>query len=267
EIDFLRKRFADENKWIIEIQNNKNKSQSIVIGLISPTLNRNPLGLDIYHDEDAYDSESRANNLSALEAGEMSPTIKQTIVNAKFESAGYPRGFSSTYSEQKDGIMTLTNFTETFFEAIPKETPFTIEMDLAPVELNMKYFGDPMFTIEVPNIGVFKAYEDGIALTKTNQTADHTIVEYFDTPKSAEDFYADTFTSDSRLVMEGDGRNSLHVRYGGKSIHTTYSSDVELTELKMKASVSMNADGEAQDALPEKWVLHKLDNLHIFYTK
>ncbi|CDQ41777.1 hypothetical protein [Virgibacillus salexigens] len=269
DIDFLRKRFADENKWLFEIRNNKNTSQNTIIGLISNTALNNPIGLEILHDSDLYNSEVRASNLSAIDNNQSAPVIKQTMVNANFSSIGYPNGFNSvtaTYNKEMQ-YMNIKEFSQKTYEDIPYETPFVIEMNLAPETFNLKYEGSPFLSLNVQNVGRVNLYQDKLSFLRSGHQEQDVIEANYDDEKQPSDFFDNGFKTDSKLVLEADGRDSISIRYAGKKLIGMYNSNVTVSEIEVAGGVSRQAIEEKDETNPNYFISNKLDNLTVFYTK
>lgn len=308
-IDFLRQRFADENKWVFEIRNNTNIAEGVVLGLISQTATRNPLGFDIIHNSEAYSSQVKGSNLSQIDDNIKSPIVKQTMVDTTFSSAGYPYGFSSETAihNSRLNIMEANEFRQKFIESIPPETPFVIQMNLAPETLNLKYTDDQFVSISIEDVGLFRAYPDRMTFLRSDHPPQDVVEIRFDETKTVESFYNSGFQNDSNLTIEGDGRNSLNIRYAGHHIHTTYNPSATPSEITMEGGIHNYDEGvlaailreisehdpneeeleEApegsdkkddeekeeskpsapEDNLPKNWVRHKIDNLLVYYNK
>lgn len=84
DIDFSRVRYAEQGKWIFTVTNNKDEEQKVTVGLITQSANKNPIGMDIYHNDD-FSAELKANTLAILEKNYIAPVLTQTLVNAQFE--------------------------------------------------------------------------------------------------------------------------------------------------------------------------------------
>jgi hypothetical protein len=237
DIDFIRTRYASQKKWIFEIRNNKNPNQKVIIGLISDTANKNPLGLDIYYENDKHDAILKANTLSQLEQNYVPPVINQTILNDDFSTPVFPVGFLPQ-NYQYDGTFKLYNasyFEQTFETPIEPNAAFTMSINIAPTTFNT--ISSEVFRFTINNIGDFILYQNGIAYQKEGTTNE--IMQYFDSskiPLTPEYFFNYGFKPESKLIIEGDGSGSITISYGGLQITGSYDASKSISGFKYKGA-------------------------------
>jgi hypothetical protein len=243
DIDFIRTRYASQKKWIFEVRNNKDPNQKVIIGLISDTANKNPLGLDIYYENDKYDAELKANNLSQLEQNYIVPEIVQTVASGDFNDPG------------------LSDFTQTFIESIPPQTKFKIEMNIAPTSVNPKS-GLNIFDLNIENVGTVSLLTGGIEYLKTNGTPSDIQQAYFSNNVTSNDFFQNGFKTNSKLTIEGDGAGLIIINYAGLNITGTYDHTKPINSMFLHSYEDQDSTLQSQ-----KIIKHYLDNIKVTYTK
>lgn len=224
DIDFTRVRYGDEKKWIFTVTNNKEVSQKLTVGLISEGINKNPLGLDVYHDDAEYNVELKANNLSILESSYVPPVLSQTLVNNTFDQPGYPERFSS-FTANYDNMArnySVKDFRQDFLEEIPEATEFKISVDIAPQSVE-PIEGERIFDFVIPELGRFSLNKTSFEYMIHNGLVTDVVRTVFDKEVQPSDFYANgTMTSKARLTIAGDGAGVLTVTYNGKTLTGAY---------------------------------------------
>ncbi|MEB2276865.1 hypothetical protein LAV82_22875 [Bacillus sp. ILBB4] len=224
DIDFTRVRYADQQKWIFTVLNNKNSAEKAVVGLVSSTVNKNPLGQDIYHDDEEFNVELKANNLSILEDSYVPPILTQTLVDTLFDEAGYPERFSSftaTYDSSAKNY-TVKDFRQDFLEEIPTQTAFKIQLDLAPLEFT-PVSGERIFDLTIPQLGRISLLKSGLEYLIQDGLTNDIVRLSFDSAVKASDFFAnDAFTTKAKMTIEGDGLGNLTITYYGQTLIGIY---------------------------------------------
>lgn len=236
DIDFTRVRYGTERKWIFTIINNKDASQNVQVGLISHSANKNPMGMDIYHKDETYDANLKANNLSILEGNYIPPILKQTIVNATFEQAGYPERFSSyTAQYNKDEKnYTVKDFIQDFLEPIPATASFDISLDIAPLSVTAAS-GSKVFSLNVTGLGEVNVYRTGLEFTLEGGTGSDSVYASFNREINPDEFFiAGTMTSSARLRIVGGGNGTLTVSYAGETLSANYDHTKEIKGIKFR---------------------------------
>lgn len=239
DIDFIRTRYASQKKWIFEVRNNKDPNQKVIIGLISDTANKNPLGLDVYHESDKYDAILKANNLAQLEESYVPPVIEQTILNCNFDTPEYPAGFilqNYTY----DSVYKLyeaSYFEQTLEEPIKPNTSFTISLNIAPTILDI--YSSEVFRFTINGVGDFILLQDAIAYQKEDDPESSQIIKNFDSanlPLQPTFFFNYGFKEPSKLTITGNGAGTITISYGGLQITGTYDASKPITGFKYKGA-------------------------------
>jgi hypothetical protein len=261
DIDFIRTRYESEKKWIFEIRNNKNPGEKVIIGLISETANKNPLGLDICHDEDNYKAELRANNLSQLEQSYVAPKLTQTIAYGDFNEPGYPYGFTSLTAkyDTTNKLFELSDFKQTFRDPIPPSSAFRIEMDIAPLSVTPKS-GSHIFSLFIRNLGVICLLMDRIEYKKENDT--NVLEAYFESYIDPSYFYNNGFKTNAKLIITGNENGEITIQYGGLTIQGTYDNTKEIPEMSLQSY-----EDQTSTESSVKWIRYYLDNVKVTYTK
>ncbi|HZG71046.1 MAG TPA: hypothetical protein VEY51_05840 [Chondromyces sp.] len=264
DIDFIRLRYGDQKKWIFTVINNKNSNQKVEVGLISDTANKNPLGLDVYHDDEGFEMELKANTLSILEPTYQPPILTQTLVNTKFEQAGYPERFGSytaiydsTYQNYR-----LSDFIQYFSEPIPPEAAFKIQMDIAPTEVQT-VSGIEIFRVIVPQLGRVSLLKNGFEFQIHNGLTSDIVRALLNKEVAPMDFWNHGMTSKAKLSIEGDGKGKLFIRYYDTTLEATYDPTCSFVELEFRGVQAK--DGDAND--PNNWVFSRVDNISVIYQK
>lgn len=225
DIDSSRVRYGKEKKWIFQVTNNKNNAQKITVGLISNTANKNPLGVDIYQDEEGYQVALKGNNLSILENSYVPPVLTQTVANSTFDTAGYPERFTSQSAQYESRYLMMSgkDFRQDFLDAIPVNTPFTIKLDIAPMAA-LPTEGTKLFDIVVPNLGTVSLTTISLDYLIHNGTGNDTVKVLFDKAIAVEDLFQSGVKSNAKLTIIGDGSGNVTVSYNGKTLNGVYDS-------------------------------------------
>ncbi|MCD7910921.1 hypothetical protein KC480_05200 [Bacillus velezensis] len=266
DIDFTRVRFAEQKKWIFTVKNNKDTHQSVTIGLISSALNRNPLGLDVYHDTSEFNAELKANNLSILEKNYSVPVLTQTLVYETFDNAGFPDRFSSftaAYDETEKNYI-VKDFRQDFLDEIPERTAFTISIDIAPLSVD-PIEGSKIFNLVIPNLGEFNLTKISFDYLINNGTSSDYVREYYDAALKVSDFYKEpVILNKAKLIIEGDGEGNLIATYGGKSIRSVYDPTKTFSYIDFKGGLKIIGENQEdfQNLIPSK-----IDNISVSYQK
>lgn len=260
DIDFTRVRHGDQKKWIFTVVNNKNTTQRVVIGLISDTAQKNPLGMDIRHDNKEFDAELKGNNLSVLEPGYVAPELTQTLVNATFTQRGYPEGFSSD-SGSYDSVFqnySVSEFSQQLLQPIPANTKFKVQVELAPMQVG-PVATQKLFDISIPNIGRITLAPIALEYMLEGGYADNVVREFFDAPASVGDFWNNGMTANARMTIEGDGKGVLTVTYNNKTLVGMYDHTLSANRIELKTAPLATT--------PAKDIVVRLDNLSVIYQK
>jgi hypothetical protein len=254
DIDFHRIRYAPDQKWIFEIKNNKLASENIVIGLISETANKNPLGMDIVQPSDIYDAGLKGNNLAKLEQNYKPPVISQTLIGTTFDSFEPPVGFESgtaIYDEAKK-CYDLQDFQQTFSSPIPAGAKFTIELNIAPTRKSD--VTPTLFMVDLKGIGILFITQDEIIFVE--RTVQRTLgfdIKPVDLLKLHNGII---FLPASKLKIDGDGNGNMTIAYNGKTLSTPYDSTQSLRQLLFESATSNSGAIEAL-----------IDNFFVTYFK
>lgn len=238
DVDFTRVRYAKDKKWIFTCSNNRQTDQKVEVGLISTTANKNPLGMDIYHDDEEFEVQLKANNLSILEPTYVAPVLNQTLVNATFDNPGLPERFQSVSASFNSTfkLVELSEFTQTFLEPIPVFAPFTITMDVAPRTVIPKV-GTEIWKLEVANLGIFSLHTYGIEYVMHGGTLTETVRAFLDGPLTNDLFFHQGMKAPARLVIQGDGKGQLTFSYAGKKVTGTYDASQNMSQLSFRGAL------------------------------
>lgn len=271
DIDFSRVRYAEQKKWLFTVINNKDSSQTLTVGIISDTLNRNPLGLDVWHNNQDFNAQLKGNNLSVLESSYKPPVLTQTLVNNTFNNPGYPERFSSVHSSYDSTYrhFTLSDFTQEFLESIPAHTPFKISMDIAPESVTPNE-GYHIFHLDILNLGRVSLLTNGLEYKIHDGSISDIEKETFESNVNIADFWNNgVMTAKSRLTIEGDGSGQLSIRYFDKVIEGNYDSSKEFKEMSFKTVLDTREDTQEDidENDPKNWIKVKLDNITVNYSK
>lgn len=237
DIDFTRVRYAGEKKWIFTVINNKSTDQNVTVGLISDTANKNPLGMDIYHNDDEFDVELKANNLAILENNYSPPVLTQTVASAKFEKAGFPLGFDGKNATHDSTFQNynLSSFTQSFLEPIPAAVPFEIKMDIAPTSLSSIDFY--LFFLNIANVGQFALMSNGLEYTIEGGSMSDIERIFFPSNVLLEDFWDNGFTKKAQLTIRGDGEGSLTIQYYENTLQVFYDYTKEIPSMSFRGQL------------------------------
>jgi hypothetical protein len=264
DIDFTRVRYGDQKKWIFTVINNKDSTQKVEVGLISDTANKNPLGLDVYHDNEEFEAELKANNLAILEPTYIPPVLTQTIVDAKFEQPGYPERFSSytaTYDSTYQNFK-LSDFTQDFLEPIPAGASFQIQLDIAPYEVQ-PLADIRVFDLIIPNLGQVGLLKNGLEFLIHNGLPSNAVRTMFTQEIQPEDFWNYGMTTKAKMTIEGDGNGKLTIRYYDTTLEAAYDHTLEFSGMELRGAQARA--GDAND--PNNWIGVRLDNISVIYQK
>ncbi len=223
DIDLLRIRLAEQNKWIFHIKNNKDSKQDVIVGLITKTATINPLGEDISHPTTSYNAELKANNVAMLEQTYQPPVLTQTLVYTTFATPEYPIGFKSDtaiYNPQRM-MYELKNFKQVLLQEIDPYTAFSIEMNVAPLSVDSAI--DTIFVVYIDGLGKFelqKEYLSFIGEGHPTSERQRIPIGYNLTPEA---FYRNnSFLSGSKLTLSGNGIGKLTITYLDKQYIVNY---------------------------------------------
>jgi hypothetical protein len=273
DIDFTRVRYGDDKKWIFTVINNKDNNQKLSVGLISETANKNPLGMDIFHDDDEFDVELKANNLAILEPNYVAPVLTQTMVNTQFAQPGYPERFGSL-SASYDSIYQnykVSDFTQGFLEPIPAGSKFKIQLDLAPKEV-VPLDGNELFGLTIPNLGSISLLTNGLEYKVKDADVMDIVRAFFPEHVKPEDFWNNGMTPKARLTIEGNGEGILTVRYFDTSIIGAYDHNSTFSGMEFLGALA-RLDNDSEDPNqngtnnPDNWIKVILDNITVIYQK
>lgn len=239
-INLTRTRYSAENKWIFEAVYDADNSQKYAVGLISQTLNQNPLGMDIKHSTSNYRAVLRGNNLARLEQSYVPPIIEQTIVRAPFNTPTLPKGFTSNSAQHDDelNLMRLSDFHQLLSETINPYTRFMIKMNLAPLSLSP--IDENIFVLELEGIGFVTFSQGSLKFRQTGSSYDEDNVEHhLNTPEA---FFQDAFLSPSHMEIEGDGLKNLRIKYADLELLVPYNAVQPLKSVRF--STGLNSEEE-----------------------
>lgn len=262
DIDFLRERYAPQKKWIFVVKNNRNPLQKIQIGLISETANQNPLGMDIFYEDEKYKSELKASNLSKLESNYVAPVIQQTLVNFDFTSPGFPEGFTAvgaTYDSSYK-LYEASDFTHILSEAVQANTKFTLSLNMAPNSINPASPPE-VFKFRVLGVGTFSLLQNGISYLGEGQEENNRVTRTFnntDLPLAPIFFFNYGLKDKSKLTIEADGKGNITFTYGGIAITGSYDASKKVTGFSLEG---------VSDAQTSQKIKVKLDNISLIYEK
>lgn len=269
DVDLLRIRISEQDKWVFHVKNNKDASQDVIVGLITKTADANPLGEDIYHTSPIYDAELKGNNLAILEQSYQPPVLTQTLVYTTFATPEYPIGFSShtaTYSSQRL-LYELKDFRQVFSQPIESHTAFSIEMNVAP--LNTNTVGDSIFWVNVDGIGRFEAQKKNLVFVKEGDEYVNAVKIPLNVALVPELLYkSNSFMNASKLTISGNGIGKLTVTYAGKQFIVDYNAGqpIQFVELiTQEGSMMMMAAEVAldEDITPGAGMLSSGDRIGI----
>lgn len=269
DIDFTRVRYADQKKWIFTVINNKDANQKLEVGIISSTANKNPLGLDIYHDDDEFEVELKANTLSILEQSYVPPVLTQTVVSTDMAQVGYPERFSSATASY-DSIaqnLTVQDFRQDFSDVIPSGSYFKMQLDIAPQSVNPAE-GEILFDLTIPNLGRVSLFQTGFEYLLEGGVTSDIVRILVDTPVQVVDFYENyTMKSKSKMTIEGDGNGGLKVTYLGMTLTASYDHTKEFSLIEFRGAYAGGAIIPADMNKPEYGLPAKVDNILVTYRK
>lgn len=262
---FTRTRYGDEKKWIFTVRNNINTSEMFTVGLISESANKNPLGMDVYHTDEDYKSELKANLLSVLENAYVPPKLTQTVADSRFEKIGYPERFSSLHTSYDSlyQLMELTEFKQELLENVPAASSFKISLNIAPAELSTVV--SDLFTLTIGNLGFVRLYQDSFQFRLQNGSISDGISTNFDSTIDLTKLFKNGLTSLSKLSLEGDGVGTVTISYNGKTITSPYDASLAISGLEFKGATKTLVSGDS--GVPSNWVKSKVDNILVTYVK
>lgn len=263
DIDFSRIRYSAQKKWIFSIVNNKEPGQKLEIGLISDTANKNPMFLDVFHDEIAYEMTLKGNNISILDENFEVPVLRQTIINYKFDAPGFPEGFTSSTSSYVANLQYLevNEYTHTFPQAIDN-APFSIKANIAPMSLSSTKDAS-IFSYAVKGLGTFKLFRNRMQYLAEGDSLIDSKEVFFASEIQLVDFFENIFKGTSLLDISGDGLGRLTIKYKGETLQTTYDPLVPVSQIDFLGSVKLEAVTET----PQDRIRHAIDNLSVTFQK
>jgi hypothetical protein len=234
DIDFHRIRIAEQDKWIFHIKNNKDASQDVIVGLISKTANKNPIGLDIYHTSDLYTAELKGNNLAIVEQEYQPPVLTQTLIYTTFNTPEYPKGFTSNtaiYRSDKQ-MYELKDFRQELNPSIDKNTAFSVEMNIAPVNTNVQ--GDIIFAFKIDGVGQVQLLKNYLQFIKEGEDYTTAVKVPLDAPATPEYFYNfNSFLETSKMIVSGDGVGRVTISYAGRQFTANYNANQEIKFIEL----------------------------------
>ncbi|WP_067923619.1 hypothetical protein [Alicyclobacillus shizuokensis] len=224
DINFIRTRYADQNKWIFEIQNNSQPDQVVLVGLYSTTATGNPLGEDIIQDDDSYNFILKGNNIGQLEETYVPPVLTQNVVNTDFSQLVLPYGFTTVSGiyDSAVGRFLLSDFSHTFPNSIDPDTAFTLTANLAPMQTDS--VSDEIFHVTLHGIGQVTLYKTYLAYLREGDDPSNTITIFFGASADPTWFLSPPpyFTDKSKFSVQADGAGGVTVKYAGVSLIGSY---------------------------------------------
>lgn len=255
DLDFIRERYGDEDKWVFQVRNRRDSTQTGTVGIITETARENPLEVQISYDSKLYRANVRANNLSRIEDYISGPSLDRVVFQDTFDLGLIPEEMNAvgiTVDEDR-GVARLENFNILLKESTPASTEFKISMNLAPEDVRVGSDGfiasfiiDGIGTIEIePNSMFYKEYGQSSSRIQIPFTGS----------KIANDFYENgLFKSDSELEIAGDGIGQLKIRYAGVEDTVSYRPNSRVGRIILSAD-------HAQE------LKFKVANMVVYYTK
>lgn len=245
DIDFLRIRIAEQNKWVFQIKNNKDSRQDVIVGLITKATTGNPLGMDVFHDTTSYTAVVKANNLSILEQNYQSPVLTQTLVYTTFNTPEYPIGFSTEtgiYDSSKL-LYKLRDFNQLLQQPIEPYTSFSVEMNVAPLSVEAK--NEKIFVVNVDGVGRFELLRTNLVFVQEGSEYVNAIKIPIGSTITPETFYRNgTYTSASKLTISGNGVGKLTISYLDKQFTVDYVAGQQIQSISLagqEASIDVSA--------------------------
>jgi hypothetical protein len=257
DVDVHRLRIADENKWIMVVNNNKKPDESITVGLISTRTTTNPLGVDITNESDKYTVDLRANTIGIVESGYIVPNVDYTLVEAYFITPEWPVGFytDSGVWQATHQMYQLSDFKQVLDPIIDAHTAFHIEASLAPTDTNT--IGNEIFSLTLGDLGTFSLNKDTISyLYKGGDPSKDPVFKAPAIAITPLNFYNDQFLDPSKLIIEGDGEGLIKITYAGTMLTGSYDPSKTISEIDF--TTRNNASGA---------VIANLDNLIVKFIK
>ena len=270
DFDFLRTRVDEDAKWIFEIRNNRNPNQQVLIGLITHSANKNPLGLEMIYKENRFDGDLKANVISRLNDTYKAPVLEQTVVRNLFSTPGFPNGFtarSATYNSQFQ-LYDVASFEQVFPEAIQKETVFELSVDIAPNTLNTET--NDVFSLDIRGVGEVFFKKDGVHYKKEGEVTSQFVTYPSSTVLQTSFFFNSGMTTNAKMIVSGDGKGEVTIRYGGLTLKGSYNHQKPITAMKYKGALKKITSTEPMQTIlanPRNWVDSKVDNLIAIYRK
>lgn len=268
DFNISRIRYAKQKKWILNITNNETNTEVLEVGIISETANKNPLFLDVYSNDKKYSYYLKGNNLAILEANYVAPILEQTIVDYAFNEPGVPEGFvvdSSSYNESMKAI-TTDSFVYSLPAEIPKETSFSVSMNVVPKELGLTPDGS-LFSASINGIGEMIAYADHISYLGEGFPESQRISLQLKQPITAiGQLYENVYNKISKLQFICDGKGLLTISYMGEGIITQYDKDKDYQIVRVSGGLISSAtenDGSVTNTLLKQ----NIDNITVKFQK
>lgn len=233
ELQFSRIRIAEQNKWILELQNKQNETERLTVGILSD-VNINPVLVDMEH-EDVFKAYAQANTLNRIEQSYMAPEIEQTIFSHTFAETGLPEGmYSKTIAF--DNVQFAANLKDLKIDLrrpTPKASRFEVAMKIAPEAMDAKAGTTKLFSIRLDGLGLFVATEEGLEFTGAlvgSETYKHT---WLSRPKE-EEIFSYFLDTKSRFSIKGDGVGQLLMGWGGESFTCPYNPADRITGIEIE---------------------------------
>lgn len=238
DVDFSRIRHAGSNKWIFTIINAKNTNETAMVGLITTTLNKNPVGVDVYNETGELDAELSENNLAVLDASYIPPLLTQTVVDSDLRKEELPVRFTSITArfDASESYQIVKDFRQDFREEIPAGVPFKMEMKIAPLSVD-PIDTERIFDFNVPNLGRVTLSKTSLDYLIHNGLGSDTVRVPFERPVTLEDFYLDNkMTIKANFKIEGDGEGNLTVNYCNTTLTSVYDHEKEFSYIHFRGA-------------------------------
>lgn len=260
DLDALRERIAGTNKLIFKVVNNRDTSQNVTIGLITPTAANNPLGCEIVYEDEPYTAEIKAGNISRLEDQYVEPLIRQTVANYTFNEGGLPEEIMVSGSpEYVNGykLYRMTDFRLSLKEVINTSNKFAVEINVAPENFDVAV--EPaIFDLILHGVGTFTLNKTTINFLTDGTLPEHKATAPLVQALTPEYFFNSGLRTTSLVKVSGDGKGNLKVSYAGVEIITTYDKTQELRGISLEGKVRKDNGGRVRS---------KVDNIVAYYEK
>lgn len=221
ELTVSRVFIAEQGKWILEVKNRQDDTESITIGILTDT-KKQPVLLEVDH-EDTYEAFAQANTLSRIAAEYSPPLLSQTRFEYRFDGPGLPEEITSgsvSYDENKQAIV-LSDMVLTLAPLSLAKAQFEVSMQILPESVRPAEGTSHLFTVEVEGIGKVEVMKDMMQYTG-NLVGSRPVTAAWEKPLALSDLSSYYIHPEAKFSMVGDGAREVAVTWNGVTLKAPY---------------------------------------------